>query len=59
MERGGIKAICNLGMSDYLFPLREGDQLLLYSRLDPPMRDAALVLAPDTIAVLKSSSAPS
>jgi maltooligosyltrehalose trehalohydrolase len=59
MERGGIKTVCNLGTAERSFPLRQNEQLILCSHPDPLVHEAALVLPPDTIAVIQRASDPS
>ncbi len=59
MERGDMRVICNLGKSGCNFPLREGDRLLLSSRSNPPASGSALILPPDTVAVISAAPDPS
>ena len=59
MNRGDFRVLCNLGKADWPFPLREGDQLLLYSCPSLLARDASLILPRDTAAVIRAASSAS
>ncbi len=53
MVRGEIEVICNLGRARRSFEVPGENELLLASRQDVTLKDGAIVLAPDTVAVLR------
>jgi maltooligosyltrehalose trehalohydrolase len=52
MQRGTIAVICNLGVSERVFPVPPESKILLASRATPQIIDAEVTLPRDTIAVL-------
>jgi maltooligosyltrehalose trehalohydrolase len=55
MDRGSIAVICNLSQSIRLFPLPASSQLLLASSGAVQLKDAAVTLPSDTVAILRTS----
>ncbi len=53
MERGDILTHCNLGESDRAFAAPEGSTLLLVSRAGIEIRESAVILPPDSLAIVK------
>jgi Domain of unknown function (DUF3459) len=54
MHRGSIRVICNLGRTRRSFPLPAGGELVLASQPLQSIKDAAIALPPDTVAVIKA-----
>jgi maltooligosyltrehalose trehalohydrolase len=54
MHRGSIRVICNLGRTGRSFPLPAGGELVLASQPLQSIKDAAIALPPDTVAVIKA-----
>ena len=52
MERGTISVISNLGELEHAFPLPRGARVLLASRRIAQTEGGAIVLPPDSVAVL-------
>ena len=56
LERGEILTHCNLGGSGREFPVPEGSTLLLSSRAGTAIRDLAVTVPPDSVAILRGPS---
>jgi maltooligosyltrehalose trehalohydrolase len=52
-QRGLILVCCNLGKAERQFELASGSRILLASRESAEVRDSALFLPPDTVAILQ------
>ena len=54
MERGSITVCCNLGKGKHAFPVAKGGRVILVSREGVQVKDGALMLPPDSVAVVGS-----
>ncbi len=56
IERGTISVVCNLGELDQVFRISRGSAVLLTSRSIASMEEDAIVLPPDTVAVIAGAN---
>jgi maltooligosyltrehalose trehalohydrolase len=56
IERGTIEVLCNLGELDQVFRVSSGAEILLASRSIARTEEDAIVLPPDTVAVIAGSN---
>jgi maltooligosyltrehalose trehalohydrolase len=54
LRRRDIQAHCNLGSGHHVFPVEKGATVILASRAGFEIRNSAILLPPDSIAILKS-----
>ena len=53
LERGEVLTLCNLGGNDREFPVPEGSTVLLSSRRGVAIRNARLLVMPDSVAIVQ------
>jgi maltooligosyltrehalose trehalohydrolase len=56
LQRGEVLTLCNLGGNDHEFAVPEGSTMLLTSRGGAAIRNAGLVVAPDSVVIVQSES---
>jgi maltooligosyltrehalose trehalohydrolase len=54
LKRREIQAHCNLGQGHHVFPVEKGATVILASRAGIEIRNSAILLPADSIAILKS-----
>jgi maltooligosyltrehalose trehalohydrolase len=55
MERGSVTVSCNLGETVRRFPVPDDGQVMLSSQGDMPLKDGAIMLQPNTVAIIGRS----
>lgn len=53
LQRGEIRVYCNLGRADLHLPVEKGSTLILASQAGIEIRDSAVVLPPDSVAIVQ------